>query len=277
LSAERRASLEQRLAGLQTLPLNRDLYPRGYFLGLKLWAEQAGPAAVRWLNRAGRLPPTGLAWPAILLALIGVFLGWKKDQARRSGAVIATAAMGFAGMAAEIAVMMAFQVIQGYLYQSLGLIVAAFMVGLALGAGFGEWRLRTPARASLIGLGRLLALLLLALFLVWETIGWLEAGASSGLVTALALSGALFVLAAVCGAIFSSAAALFLGDRKKVGHTAGWINGADLLGGALGALLTSAVIVPVFGLADALEFSALLLAAALVVILVAIMRRRKEA
>ena len=276
LSAERLNSVARRISGLSRLPLNRDLYPRGYFLGLELWAEQAGPGVVRLLDRAGRLSRAGLAWPAVLLVVIGVALGRRPRWAKPGAAVIAVLALGFAGMAAEVAVMTAFQVIQGYVYQLLGLIVAAFMAGLAAGAGWGQGQTRSRSGPSLAWLGRLQVLLLLALLLVWLVILRLHAGTPSGLATALALSAALFCLAAVSGGLFSLAAAIFIGARKKVGDTAGWINGADHLGGALGALLSSAVIIPVFGLADALGFSALLTAAALAVVLAAMLRGRKE-
>jgi len=277
LSAERLSSVERRISGRHHLPLNRDLNPRGYFLGMELWAEQAGPDMTRLLDLAARLSRPSLAWPALLLLLVGVSLGRRPSRAQRSAAVIAVLVMGFAGMAAEVAVMMAFQIIQGYVYQVLGLIVAAFMVGLAAGARFGEWRTQGGADSSLVWLGRLELLLLPALGLVWLVILWLHRVTPSGLVTAVWLSAALFFLAAVSGGLFSLAAAVLIGGRKKVGTTAGWINGADHLGGALGALLTSALIIPVFGLAEALGFSALLTAAALAVILAAITRIRKEA
>jgi len=276
LSRERLASVNLRIKSLSSLPLNRDLYPRGYLLGMALWAEQAGSSGRRLLQQFQGLPPSSLAWPALALLLIGAPLAWRRATSRRAAVVIAVLVLGFVGMAAEVAVMMAFQIIQGYVYQLLGLIVAAFMVGLAAGARAGEWQNSRQPAPSPQRLLWWLVLLLLAGQGVWVIIKVLSAGSPSGAATALWLSLALFLVAAISGALFTVAADVFLQGRGEVGYAAGWVNGADHLGAAAGAFLTGTLVIPVFGLAQAFRLCLLLPAAALLVAGIAAIRLRKE-
>jgi len=66
--------------------------------------------------------------------------------------------------------------------------------------------------------------------------------------TIISVGGHLFVSALLCGLIFAVAADIFQGDENKPGRTAGWINGADHTGAAVGAMATGAVFIPLFGI-----------------------------
>jgi spermidine synthase len=233
---------------------------------MALWTELAQPRARRMFDRALNLPALSLAGPALALLLFGIPLARTGSTSRRAAAVIAALVLGFVGLTAEVAVMMAFQILQGYIYQALGLMVAAFMTGLALGARIGERQnLRRPAPAPQRLVPGLL-LLLLAGPAVWVIIKLWSAAADSGALAALGFSLALFGLAAISGALFTVSADIFLQDRSEVGYAAGWINGADHLGAAAGAFLTGTLVIPVFGLKQAFGLCALMSAAALVIV-----------
>ena len=64
--------------------------------------------------------------------------------------------------------------------------------------------------------------------------------------------------AVICGSIFQLGADIFIRKGGGVGFSAGWVNGADHLGAASGALLTSAFLIPIFGLINTLVFIAIL-------------------
>jgi hypothetical protein len=148
----------------------------------------------------------------------------------------------------------AYQMLEGAVYYALALLCACFMAGLAEGTSIHE---RTPARRMLS----------FAQFLVgWtaaELLGllWLFGAQVHG-PAALAVFGLLLLgQGAAAGALFAAAAARMTA-AGEVGRGAGRIYGIELAGSALGAVLVSALFLPVFGITLALA-AALLAATAL--------------
>ena len=138
-------------------------------------------------------------------------------------------------MAGEILVIFAFQIYFGYIYFQIGVIVTVFLAGLLPGAVFGH-RLRSRG-------GRLLLL----------TDGVLM-GLMGLFIAALALAGdrlpVLFFLAfgfavsLVCGFQFPVA----LGLRDDDNPAAARFFSADLIGAAVGTLVTSLILIPYLGI-----------------------------
>lgn len=276
LSRERLAALSARIEKLGPVPANRDFYPRGYLLGMALWAELAQDRGRQWLSRAKHLPAPALAGPALALLLLGLPPAVRKSTGRAAAAVFTALTLGFVGLTAEVAVIMAFQILEGYVYQWLSLLVAVFMVGLAAGAWFGE---RQSPRRPPASPGRLVPGLLLLLLCgpaLWLSIKLLSAAKVSGAPFALGLALGLFWLAAVSGALFTRSAEVWLEARGGVGRAAGWVNGADHLGAAGGAFLTGTLVIPVFGLDRAFWLCGLMPAGALVLVLLAAARRNVQ-
>jgi len=262
LNPERMASVRERVARFMAQPVNQDLRPRGYYLSSLLWLEQASPEWRSVINRllAVSLRPLAYALAGFFaLALALVFIGRKKAFAN-----LAMFAVGFAGIAAELILILAFQVGYGYIFYLVGALVSAFMAGLALGAYFYERlkaRLEKRALASFpwIMTGEALALLL-AVPGLSAAVKW-----NSGPVFTLALIFSLLILVAifsglafpVCAHIYRSA------GESGIGATAGWINASDHFGSCLGAFAAAAFLVPLFGLQFGLLFSLMLVGAAL--------------
>ncbi len=221
----RRATLQQRLAEAQPVPANRDGRPVSYFYELALWLSRAGGPSLSQPAAAGP------GWAvALVLALLALGLGAHRGAEGRLALAVATA--GFSVMALEVVVLLAYQCGHGALYQQLGLLVAAFMAGMAFGAA------RAP-RASWTGLRRL------------------QLGLAAAGLAALALSHsparmppplfAAFGLAAgaLGGALFAVAATLARGSAARI---AGRLYAIDLVGAAAGAVLSSLLLVPLFGI-----------------------------
>ncbi len=135
-------------------------------------------------------------------------------------------------MGLEIVIVLHDQTVRGVLYQDLGLLLTLFMVGLALGAMAGETYVRRPERRWRWPV------------LVVALAGWsgalafaLDRGASG-----LVFSGAaLLVTGALVALCFAAAAAAVRDD-------AGPVYAADVLGGGIGGVLASLVLVPFVGL-----------------------------
>jgi len=235
--------------------LNRDLAPRCYYFEAQRWSAQQRSrrerAAPSWLD-LGRLLGDIESRPALApVALLGVVLvlSLAVPLARgrwRDGVLsFAVTSTGFGLMAMEFVVLLGFQVVCGYVYHYLGVLMAALMLGLALGAwaasgwlkrGAATWR-RMQAVQAVICIYPMVLYGVMAL----------ESRMSFGAVSAAAgvLFGLLALIAGVvCGLQFPLATAL----HTRGASAAGTLYGLDLFGSCLGALAVSAVLATIFGL-----------------------------
>jgi hypothetical protein len=164
---------------------------------------------------------------------------------------------GFAGMVLETAVILNYQTQRGVLFQDLGVLLTAFMAGLALGA----WALDRVARRSegvprLAGVTLVGALALSGLALA----ALLRSGAIAGLPTSVL---ALLVCGCLVAALFAYASLHGRPDQRGVVSP---LYASDLVGGCLGSLAASLVLIPALGMpASALLTAALVLFAFILV------------
>lgn len=249
---DRFAADRERLAAVDPVRLNDDLAPICYYYDLALWLSRFYPGLSDLFERAGRV---SLIWLVPLLALAVLLARWR----RRVAVAFAIGGVGMAQMLLQVVILFAFQVVHGTLYAGVGLMVAAFMAGLAGGGVLGNRLLRgwaagdagrhgglplRSARWGLIGVQAGVALFSgLLVGLLWLPAPVPEAGFAILAVIAGLLPGAAFPLAA----------ALVGGEARAVGR----LYGADLLGGALGAALCAALLVPLLGLPQVCLLAAL--------------------
>ncbi|HUT32221.1 MAG TPA: hypothetical protein VNE39_01965 [Planctomycetota bacterium] len=272
ITASQTDSLRLTLEGIKA-PLNTDARPITYQLALQVWnqivsasteAQDPGTrggtnalfrAALSFRFAHGLVLPALVLTPGLLLFVLARRRGGAARGAGGYGLLVVAAATGLFGMASEIILIYAFQNTYGYAYAEVGLLVAAFMVGLALGARAGRcWE--TRARILMAIVGAMVAYCLLLPLALGELS---EAGASP-----LVYAGFLCL---VLGAGFLDGATfppLVQALRQQgFGRAGGWVYAADLAGSGIGALLTGALLVPVIGQSLALVLVAITLAAAL--------------
>jgi len=262
LNPERLASVQERAARFNAQPLNQDLRPRGYYLANLLWLEQASPGWRGFITRFLQVGVRPLVWSLLMflaLALALVFIGRKKAFAN-----LAIFAVGFASMAAELVLILAFQVGYGYVFYLVGALLSAFMAGLAFGAYLYEKLQARIERRPLPSLNLVMAGEALALLLAVPGVSMAVQGNSAPVLT-LGLIFSLLVLAAIfSGLAFPLCAHLYRSESGSgMGMTAGWVNASDHFGACLGAFTMAALLVPLFGLQSGLIFSLLLAGAAL--------------
>ena len=121
------------------LSVNTDAKPVTYFFNLMLWDKLTGGklgGTLQWLRNSHI---TTFLTPIFIFivcrfAYVTLFRH-TPDVQQRFNSIVAIATTGFAGMALEIILIFAFQNIYGYVYGNIGLIIAVFMFGLALGGG----------------------------------------------------------------------------------------------------------------------------------------------
>ena len=207
LTPDRLADVQRALVA--PAAVNRDFSPVLYFYHLQNWVSQF-PVRFGLLESA-------------MLAALGIYL-W-----RLRPVPLVIFAGGFAASALEIILLLGVQIICGALYQQLGVIVAAFMAGLAVGA----WQARRWPARRLAGLAVGVAALAAVIPVVLRAAGHLP------VIVALT-----FGLAAVVGMEFPVASRA---EGSSGAATASRLYTADLVGACLGAWLASTLLIPLLG------------------------------
>ena len=194
--------------------MNTDFKPEAYYYYIVFWISQFRGHFVGFL---------------IILTVLVLFLFLKIGPHPVPFAVFTT---GFAGTALEVVLVLGFQILYGYVYSHIGVLITAFLAGLVMGAFYVNRTLEKYSRKSLVALEFILVIfsVLLAVFLPFMV----------EIVFPLIIA----ALGVIVGAEFPLASHLYYTD---VHVTASDVYSADLLGACLGALLVTTLLVPVIG------------------------------
>ncbi|MBN1868048.1 4Fe-4S binding protein [Candidatus Sumerlaeota bacterium] len=224
-------------------PVNTDSRPMTYYYGTIVWSRFSGSEILQRLLRSlERVGPGMLAVFLFLVLGFRLAYAWSDKRvdaavrAARFDAVTTVGALGCVGMLVSILLIMAYQCSVGLLYERIGFLAALYMAGLALGSvAVGPWMARRlrPRPALLLIVGAMVAQLLAMSRLLPGSAG--QEGLAMGL---LAFAGLL------AGGAFAASARVF---ADLPGRTGAWLDAADHTGGALGAVVTGAVAVPLLG------------------------------
>ena len=264
LQPEQAAFIEKQLSQRKDLIVNTDTMPVTYFLNLIIYDALTGG---RFNGLFHRLQDAGFTWflLTVAVALAGrIFYLFIRQRIHRyciasnkhdsacstnqikTNCLIALAITGFTGIALEILLLFAFQNIYGYLYERMGVIVAVFMVGLALG-GYVANRMIQKGRASWIPVLAIMEGVIgcYALALPWviHALSSHSITAGAGLICLTGITGML------TGIEFPLVNKIFMHHRKDITLSAGVTHGADHAGAFLGAILTVVILLPLLGMA----------------------------
>jgi len=242
--------LEDRLKG-QDGRINKDMKPICYLYQSALWASQFGSWERRIFSFIFQVP-----WGCIFIFLLGLLTLLIATQAVKhsylSGSILGSVFVtGLTSISLEITALLAFQIFYGFLYYKIGLLLAAFMLGLGMGGAWGQRR-----QASLKWLLLSQAILMgLCLLFTFGLRGWAATTSSAGSLEALFFL-CLLAVGIVGGAQFCLANDLFLKNHRQPGW--GTVYAVDLWGSAPGALLFSALLIPRWGIFQSLWLLAIL-------------------
>ncbi len=291
LQPEQVKFIESQLSQRKDLLVNTDARPVTYFLNLVLWDSLTGG---RLHGLFHGLKDVKLQWfliPIVIVLASRIIYMVMKFQKTSSGdkksesdeifrllytkqlktnCFIALATTGFAGIALEIVLLYAFQNIYGYIYERMGVIVAVFMVGLALGGYLMNQiikKIRNPKpvldfdRGSeiqnhylsptgvdsyhwikiLLIMQGIIGFYAIILPFVIHALSFYSIAAEVGLTCFIGIAGVL------TGLEFPLVNKLFMQSNKDMAVSAGVTYSADHIGAILGAILTGVIFVPLLG------------------------------
>lgn len=217
VTPERVTFLKDRL--LDETPPNRDFYPTAYLYTMRVWLS---------MFQEGYLIPIA----AIFFFLILYFLRLGITEK-----VIFTT--GFSAASMEVIILLVYQILHGSVYTGIGIIIAAFMAGLALGSFLAN-RIERVTGATLLAVEGVVIIYLIVF------VAALFAG--KYLLEPLTLAFLTLLMGTLAGAEFPLAGSIVFSSPQETG---GSLYTADLLGGSLGAFVVGIFLVPRFGIYSA--------------------------
>jgi spermidine synthase len=244
------ASLKQRsnyiLSSIdKTQEINMDFRPISYFNQLLLWISQ--------FNIDLKIVITvSLVILSVLIILIS----------RLNAINLGMFTAGFTASSIEVILIISFQIIYGYVYQTLGVIITIFMAGLATGALLRNAIIRSPRTSHYFILQFLLAIFSIILPFIIIFTSSLSVHPNMVHIIFFILT---FVISFMTGLLFSMATLL---QKAPISEISAKVYSVDLVGAAVGALFASVLLIPVTGIIwTAITLGALNALSALVTIL----------
>lgn len=277
LSPFAREMLAESLASAEGAPANRDTLPISCHYWLRMWLAQLSPHAAEWLRPASRIA-SGM-WLLVPLGVLVALALWRNRALPQLGAGLCIWGTGFLEMGAQIAVILGYQAVAGYLYRQIGILMSLFMLGLAVGARIGQ-RLAAPLPGA--GLKRTDVALLVVVALQVTSVLCLPllfvGGRASPGLAGLIFGGAAAWMGTLAGLNFPLAVALAAGRAGHEARAASRLYALDLAGASVAALLIGALAIPAVGItASCRALAAVLLGAAPPLVVAAVRPGRPEA
>jgi len=215
--------VKKRLGGIKLI--NTDIRPSAYLYNLMLWAEIHGGKILHYLLEIK-------GWNVILFSgILLVFISFIVFRKKKRVIYFSIFTTGFSGMSFVLAVILAYQSIYGYVYEMIGILSATFMIGLWIGT--------IITRNTTMPLRILFSLEVITILLAIISPLFFKAE--------LLFYVLVFISGAIIGGQFSTANLSM--DEPEAG---GKLYAMDLVGSFLGALIPSLVIIPLFGVSNAL-------------------------
>lgn len=239
LSRERLDYMQDQLSLGKPRFLNTDFHPICYYYNITFWSTHFNTVFKKVFQFMAKMK----LWHFSLILLFAMIWPWRKNE---KYVLLPIMTSGFSEISFQVVTILAFQIIYGYVYYKLGIIITSFMIGLALGSFcINKIMPRVKDECALffkIQIGMVVYPLLLPIvFYIFS-----KSGSRIGENIVLPY---LPVIAGFIGGFqFPLGNKIYLGDRKEIGLSAGITYGIDLFGACIGVLLISAFILPILGI-----------------------------
>jgi spermidine synthase len=256
LSQDRQDYFRGILEAAKGIRINRDLSPSCYFYDIIHWSAQYTPSLKGIFLLIGRIESEWFLLPIAIVTALFFALARRKPQekALKPTVLYAVFVTGYSEMTLNVVLILAFQILYGYIYYKIAILITAYMIGLTLGS----WhitpsleRIRKPLRVLMPIQGglALYAILLLGIIILFH-----GSHSLSRISSIMEMGFPLLTLAAgyLGGLHFPLANGIYLAGGKDVGKVASLVYGVDLVGSSAGALSAGIILLPVLGISDTL-------------------------
>jgi len=236
--------------------VNSDLHPISYLYSMQIWLSYFPGLANIPIQAILAVKLRDLIIWLFALAAIFKAASYRVKAVKDASIPAVVTLIGSTAMILQLLTIYSFEAIYGYIYYMIGLLIAVFMGGLAVGSYLANNKLRQIRMDLIIAI---LLLLTAAFGLYLYSTPKLDLKLSEYLIPIFS-----FLFAMLVGAFFPAAARAY--RSRNLENKAGVLYGCDLLGGAFSAVLTSLLFMPVFGIVGTLAIPASLCLIALLLI-----------
>jgi spermidine synthase len=255
-------------------PVNRQFRPICYFHVLMLWAAQWHPSLERVLAAAVAVKPLHLSCGLAVAGVAAALFFWRGRLRYRQAVAASVLVQGASGMVLQVVLILGFQILEGFAYLQLALIIAFFMAGLAFApllitVTTSRWADASRAIGGLAVVQAGVTVFPLLLLVFFSPAGARLRDDLSSTATSWAFSAMSLAAGVLGGAHFSLAALAFTAAGGRLDRTGGYLYAVDLAGAAGGAVAAGLFVLPLYGVSSTL----ILLSGMSLVCLLAILRR----
>ncbi|MFH1288421.1 MAG: fused MFS/spermidine synthase [bacterium] len=240
LSQDRINQLSWQLQSPQ--PLNKDFFPINYFYDLLLWSSRVSSRLVKIVLIIERVVTIENILGFIFT--IGLALLFLAKTKKTNFIPLSIMSAGFTGISLELIISLVFQIVTGYLYFHLGLILAGFMMGLACGSYFLTKSIEKVKNLNKTFNCLFLILAFYPIFLILCFYFFIE---NTGNINIIVFLSILFIPSFIIGGLFPLANKISI-DKNDDRIPFGRLYACDLFGSAFGALLTASIFIPLLGI-----------------------------
>ncbi len=232
--------------------INSDFRPLGVFYSLVYWNEKFSPTFNHFFKRIENLNIYFVALIISVLSVLFLTISSRTRNPLKPALTLCIFSTGFAGMLFDLILIFAFQVLYGYIFYWLGLLVTAFMAGVMVG---GMWMAAHIKKAdtgmpALIKLEIVIISFALLLPFVFINAGNLLVYTWFDYTLRIVFLILSFISGILVGAEFPLANNEYMKISADLGGTAGLLYSADLMGGWLGGIIGAVILLPVLGLVE---------------------------
>lgn len=230
---------------------SRDFQPASYCYNMIHQTARFGDTFLKKMLRAANFEVvrnfTLIMCSLILLA--SVVCVYKKKDFYKGASLLSLTVTGFSTMGIQILLIHSFQIIYGYIFYDIGLLLTVFMAGLVTGNLFIIRRMPSIKNGLTLFIFSEIIICVLAFSLpeVCSRLLATDSRVFSQLGANAIFPFALFILGMIAGVQFFLTNKIFLGNSKEVGKIAGLVYGMDLIGACFGSFLTGIFLIPALG------------------------------
>lgn len=239
--AERTRALNKILSESE-VPINSDLHPYGFLTYTKFWSQIYSARISQLINAMFnyRIIIVSILSLAIILLLYLISRKNRQTSYLFSSIIFASATL----MVLEIIIILLWQVLFGYIYSQIALILALIMAGLALGnfvivkrGAYTMTLLKKLQKVYLVLIAIFLGLILMPQLLTARLLGFFA-----------------LVFGFIAGTIFPLTNKLYIEEQKNPALETGKIYGTELVGSGILILFFNLFLIPMFGFGTGLAF-----------------------
>jgi len=219
----------------ETVAVNKDFRPSMYYYHLLYWTSQF---------------KTGFG---LIFLLLGVFLIVYLLRIKPITFSIFTTGFSAAGL--EVVLLIGFQILFGYVYHKIGIIITMFMLGLAIGSFYMNKNIKKKGIETFIKLESMIMIFSLVLPLFLILVNQVRDSFLLLVVNHVLFPISMLILAIFVGMEFPLAAKI---SFKGISKTASRLYNADLIGASIGAIIVAAFAIPILGIINTCMLIAIL-------------------